>query len=267
MLSTASLAQNNPALLDDIIAGNPLTALLSPDQLEEALRAIGAVRYHRNHPYHARMYKGELDLPQIQAWALNRYYYQVMIPIKDSYTMARLPTSELRREWIRRITDHDGQDDKGGGIERWLKLTDGLGLDRDYVISTRGILPATRFSVEAYVHYVQERSLLGVIAASLTELFSPVIIPERMSGMLEHYDFISEDTLAYFKPRLTQAPQDSAFALSYVKEHAKTPEQQEEVLAALRFKCDVLWTLLDALEYAYGLDVPHIPPGAFRPEK
>ncbi|KMQ90777.1 pyrroloquinoline quinone biosynthesis protein [Lasius niger] len=267
MSNAASLAQNNPQLLADIVEGLPLTVQLPPDQLEEALRAIGAARYHRNHPYHARMYQGKLDLPQLQAWALNRYYYQVMIPIKDSYTMARLPTSELRREWIRRITDHDGTDEKGGGIERWLKLTDGLGLDRDYVISTRGILPATRFSVEAYVHYVQERSLLATIAASLTELFSPAIIPERMSGMLQHYDFISDHTLAYFKPRLTQAPQDSAFALAYVKEHAKTAEQQEDVLAALRFKCDVLWTLLDALEYAYGLDVPHIPPGAFRPKK
>lgn len=82
--------------------------------------------------------------------------------------------------------------------------------------------------------------------------------------MLSNYDFVTEETLAYFKPRLTQAPQDSAFALAYVREHARTAEQQTAVLNALKFKCNVLWSMLDALDYAYV--VPgRVPPGAFRP--
>jgi pyrroloquinoline-quinone synthase len=95
-------------------------------------------------------------------------------------------------------------------------------------------------------------------------MFSPNIISQRVAGMLRNYDFVSEATLAYFTPRLTQAPQDVAFALDYVKQHARTREQQEQVLDALRFKCDLLWAQLDALHFAYvspGLP----PPGAFRP--
>jgi len=237
--------------------------LLTPDQLEERLRQIGAERYHNRHPFHRKLHDGKLDRAQVQAWALNRYYYQARIPAKDATLLARLPTAELRREWRRRIEDHDGTEPGTGGVARWLMLTDGLGLDRDYVESLAGLLPATRFSVDAYVNFVRDRSILAAIASSLTELFSPTIISERVSGMLRHYDFVSEKTLAYFTPRLTQAPRDSDFALAYVRENARTPEQQKEVLEALEFKCSVLWTMLDALDYAY-VD-GHIPPGAFVP--
>ncbi|GBR32651.1 pyrroloquinoline-quinone synthase PqqC [Gluconobacter kondonii] len=237
--------------------------LLTPDQLEERLRQIGAERYHNRHPFHRKLHDGKLNRAQVQAWALNRYYYQARIPAKDATLLARLPTAELRREWRRRIEDHDGTEPGTGGVARWLMLTDGLGLDRDYVESLDGLLPATRFSVDAYVNFVRDRSILAAIASSLTELFSPTIISERVSGMLRHYDFVSEKTLAYFTPRLTQAPRDSDFALAYVRENARTPEQQKEVLEALEFKCSVLWTMLDALDYAY-VD-GHIPPGAFVP--
>jgi pyrroloquinoline-quinone synthase len=239
-------------------------SLLSPDALEAALRAIGEERYHILHPFHHLLHGGRLTKAQVQAWALNRYYYQASIPAKDASLLARLPTPALRREWRRRLVDHDGDGTHPGGVERWLALTDGLGLDRDYVVSQQGLLPATRFAVDAYVRFVRERSLLEAIASSLTEMFSPDIISQRVAGMLRAYDFVTPETLAYFTPRLTQAPQDVAFALSYVKEHADTAGKQEQVLSALRFKCDLLWAQLDALHFAYV--APALPPpGAFRP--
>jgi pyrroloquinoline-quinone synthase len=239
--------------------------LFTPDELEAELRAIGAVRYHHLHPFHKLLHGGKLSKQQVQAWALNRYYYQVMIPIKDAHALTRLPTSELRREWRRRIIDHDGDREGTGGIERWLKLAEGVGLDRAYVQSTEGILPGTRFAVEAYVNFVRDKPILEGIASSLTEMFSPGIIADRVQGMLANYSFITEETLAYFTPRLTQAPQDVDFALRYVKAEARTRADQEKVLAALRFKCDVLWSQLDALYLAY-VDPGLIPPGAFVPK-
>ena len=239
--------------------------LLTPDELEAELRAIGAVRYHHLHPFHKLLHGGKLTRQQVQAWALNRYYYQVMIPIKDAHALSKLPTSALRREWRRRIIDHDGDREGTGGIERWLKLAESVGLDRAYVESTEGILAGTRFAVEAYVNFVRDKPILEGIASSLTEMFSPGIIADRVQGMLANYDFITRDTLAYFTPRLTQAPQDVDFALRYVKAEARTRADQEKVLAALRFKCDVLWTQLDALYLAY-VDPGLIPPGAFVPK-
>jgi pyrroloquinoline-quinone synthase len=238
---------------------------MNPDELEAELRQIGATRYHILHPFHRLLHGGQLNRGQVQAWALNRYYYQSRIPAKDATLLARLPTAELRRAWRSRIEDHDGTAPGTGGIERWLKLATGVGLDREYVESTRGLLPGTRFAVDAYVNFVRERSILEAIASSLTELFSPTIISERVSGMLRNYDFVTSETLAYFTPRLTQAPRDSDFALAYVKQNARTSEQQETVLAALRFKCDVLWSQLDALHFAY-VEPGFIPPGAFVPE-
>ncbi len=238
--------------------------LLTPDELEAELRAIGAERYHHLHPFHKLLHGGKLTRPQVQAWALNRYYYQAMIPIKDAHALSKLPTSELRREWRRRIVDHDGDGPGTGGIERWLKLAEGVGLDRAYVQSTRGVLPGTRFAVEAYVNFVRDRPILEGIASSLTEMFSPDIIADRVRGMLAGYSFITKETLAYFTPRLTQAPQDVDFAIRYVKKEARTRADQEAVLAALRLKCDVLWTQLDALYLAY-VEPGMIPPGAFVP--
>lgn len=242
-----------------------MNTLLTPSELEERLRQIGAARYHNLHPFHKLLHGGRLTRAQVQAWALNRYYYQSRIPVKDAALIARAEDPELRRIWRQRLVDHDGERAGEGGIARWLALTDGLGLDRDYVMSGDGVLPATRFAVDAYVRFVRERSLLEAVASSLTEMFSPSIISERVSGMLANYDFISEKTLAYFNARLSQAPRDADFALDYVKREARTPEQQEAVLAALVFKCDVLWAQLDALYHAY-VEPGHAPPGAFIPE-
>ena len=239
----------------------PLTA----DALEAALRDIGARRYHRLHRFHQLLHTGKCTKGQVQAWALNRYYYQAMIPVKDASLIARCEDTAIRREWRSRLVDHDGIEAGDGGIARWLKLTDGLGLDRDYVVSLAGILPATRFAVDAYVHFVREKTLLEAIASSLTELFSPTIISERVEGMLKGYDFVTTDTLAYFAKRPPQARRDADFALAYVKRHALTGAQQQAVLEALEFKCDVLWAMLDALHHAY-VEPRHVPPGAFVPE-
>jgi coenzyme PQQ biosynthesis protein C len=238
---------------------------LTPQELESSLRDIGAKRYHRLHPFHHMLHGGKCTKEQVQAWGLNRYYYQAMIPIKDASLIARCEDPSVRREWRSRLVDHDGTSDDDGGIARWLKLTDGLGLDRDYVTSLRGLLPGTRFAVDAYVHFVREKTLLEAIASSLTELFSPVIISERVEGMLKNYSFVTADTLAYFSARPPQARRDSDFALSYVKQHARTAEQQQSVLRALEFKCDVLWAMLDALHHAY-VEPKHLPPGAFKAE-
>ena len=238
--------------------------LLSPAELEAALRQIGATRYHNKHRFHHRLHAGLCTYEEVQAWALNRYYYQAAIPVKDATILTRMDDPLLRREWRKRIEDHDGHDGgEVGGIEKWLRLTDSLGFSRDYVISTQGILPATRFAVEAYIHFCAERSLLEAVASSLTELFSPTIIQERVSGMLAHYGFVSKDTLSYFTARPVQAKRDSDFALAYVLRHATTPETQRAVLAALEFKCSVLWEQLDGLWCAY-VD-GFAPPGVWQP--
>ena len=237
---------------------------MSPEELRQALRQIGAERYHNQHPFHRLMRDGRLSRGQIQAWALNRYYYQASIPAKDATLIARLPNAELRRAWRSRLLDHDGTQPGEGGVARWLKLAEGVGLDPVAVERLEGLLPATRFAVDAYIAFVRDRTILEAIASSLTEMFSPTIIAERVSGMLANYDWIGKDTLAYFTPRLTQAPKDVDFALAYIDEHARTRAEQEQVLGALRYKCDILWSMLDALHHAY-VEPGHIPPGAFVP--
>lgn len=239
-----------------------MTDLLSADELERRLRAVGAERYHHLHPYQLRLQSGGCSRFEVEAWALNRYLYQACIPQKDAIILSRMDDPALRRAWRQRIVDHDGEREGDGGVARWLKLTDDLGLDRDTVVSGRLALPATKFAVNAYLTFVRERSLLEAVASSLTELFSPQIIKTRVAGMLEHYDFVTPETLAYFAARPAQAGRDSDFALAYVKQHATIRAEQEAVVAALEWKCDMLWAMLDALEHAYVHATP--APGAYR---
>ena len=242
-----------------------MKAPMTPAQLEAAIRQVGAERYHNQHPFHRLLHGGKLTRGQVQAWALNRYCYQAAVPRKDAALMSRALDRELRRQWVHRLLDHDGYGGEEGGIERWLVLTDALGLDREYVTSMRGALSATRFATEAYVRFVLQEPIVDAVASSLTELFAPQIHQERISGMLENYDFIGERAMQYFRRRLDQATRDADFALDYVKRHATTPAQQAACIAAVRFKCDVLWAQLDALHHAY-VTPGWIPPGAFCPD-
>ena len=237
-------------------------ALLSLDGLRAGLRAVGEQRYQHKHPFHLMMHEGRLTRGQLQAWALHRYYYQSIIPVKDSINLSRGPDPAFRRAWRKRVIDHDGDSTSEGGIQRWLKLAEATGLKAEQVEAGTGILPATRFAVNEYLNIVRSRSLLEAVASSLTELSSRDLISLRMEKLLEHYPWVSGG-LDYFQARLTQAPEDAKFAIEYVCENAKTRELQELAIQALRDKCDILWAQLDALYFAY-VEPGWPPPGAFR---
>jgi pyrroloquinoline-quinone synthase len=235
---------------------------MTDSPLEARLRALGEERYHHRHPFHLLLHSGKLNQTQVQAWALNRFEYQRIIPQKDAAILARLTDPADRREWRHRLEDQDGTESAPGGVEKWLRLTDGLGLDRAQVLAGRGVLPGTRFAAQAYLTFVKERSVLEAVASSLTELFAPKLVEHRLTAMLAHYDFVSKDSMAYFSARLDQAPRDASWALRYVVCQADTAEKQDAVVAALAFKCDVLWAQLDALHYGY-VEPALLPPWAF----
>jgi coenzyme PQQ biosynthesis protein C len=236
---------------------------LPEPQFIAGFHAIGEERYHHRHPFHAMMHAGKLTRGQLQAWALNRYFYQSRIPMKDAAILARSDDPGFRLAWRKRIIDHDGDGTHPGGIEKWLKLVEATGLPRMQAVRGEGILPATRYAVDAYVQFVSTRSHLEAVASSLTELFSKQLISLRIDRLKQHYPWLASG-LDYFSGRLTQAPEDSDFALNWVVKHARTREEQDLAYAALRAKCDILWAQLDALYYAY-VNPGWPPPGAFEP--
>ncbi len=231
--------------------------LLSADELKQKLLNVGHERYHHKHPFHLLMHEGKLTHQQLQAWALNRYYYQSRIPVKDSIILSRSTDVAFRRAWLRRVLDHDGAGDDPGGIEKWIRLAEATGVAREAVVSERNVLPGVRYAVDAYLNLVSQRSLLEAVASSLTELFSRDLISLRIDALRQHYPWL-QPGLMYFTARLTQAPEDAAFALDYVTRSARTREEQELVIAALRSKCDILWAQLDAIYFAYV--TPALPP-------
>src|ERR1700689_4063188 len=157
--------------------------LLSREELKNRLLDVGAKRYHHRHPFHLRMHEGQLTRGQIQAWALNRYYYQSRIPIKDALLLAKSDDPAFRRAWRKRILDHDGDQDGYGGIEKRIQLAQAPGLARGRAMSSTGVLPGGRYAVDAYLALVRDPSLVIAVASSLPELFSRNLISLRMDKM------------------------------------------------------------------------------------
>ena len=242
-------------------ANRPLNVV----ELHAHLRKVGEERYHHQHPFHLLMHEGKLSQGQLQAWVLNRYYYQSRIPIKDAIILSRSEDPSFRRAWRKRVLDHDGDASPEGGIERWLRLAEASGLSRERVISCKEVLPAVRYAADGYISLVRNRSLLEAVASSLTELFSRDLISLRIGALRQHYPWLSGG-LDYFTARLDQAPADAQYAFQFVCDNAHTRSEQEIAIAALREKCEILWAQLDAIYYAY-VQPGWAPPGAFHLEQ
>jgi pyrroloquinoline-quinone synthase len=211
------------------------------------LRQVGAKAYHDKHPFHVLMNSGRLDRAALQTWVNNRFYYQVNIPIKDAAIVSNCPVREVRRIWLHRIIDHDGRTGEEGGISAWIALGVACGLRGNDLLEGKGVLPAVRFAVDAYVNFARRQPWPIAIASSLTELFAPDLMAARLQAFERHYRWVKASGLKYFKNRLTQAPRDSGEALKITLEQCRTRERQQAAVEALQFKCDLLWAMLDAI--------------------
>jgi pyrroloquinoline-quinone synthase len=220
---------------------------LAAEEFIAELRAQGT-RYHNLHPFHRRMDAGELSPEELQRWVANRFYYQKCIPLKDAAILANCPDVEVRREWIQRIIDHDGTSEDTGGIESWLALGEALGVARTELESEERVLPPVRYAVDAYVNFARSKPWIESVASSLTELFGPAAIRVRLEALERHYAWIDPAGLEYFRTRLVKAPRDAQYALDLTVERCTTRAQQEAAVAALRFKTEMLWAQLDAID-------------------
>ena len=220
------------------------------EEFEEKLREKGR-GYHIYHPFHVMMYEGKLTKEQLQSWVLNRSYYQIGIPQKDAAILSNCPDVEVRKQWIVRITDHDGVDDAVGGIEAWIKLGEAVGLTREDVTSLKHVSPGVRFAVDAYINFAKQRPWQESVCSSLTELFAPHIHQQRISSWPEVYPWINESGLSYFKKRLTEARRDVEQGLSVTLDYfSQSRAMQERALDILQFKLNVLWVIADSIMLA-----------------
>lgn len=228
-----------------------LSQALAPDDLAAALRAFSG-SYYANHPFHHLMHEGRLTKRQLQGWVANRLAYQRAIPRKDAAILSNCPESDVRRLWLQRIIDHDGTEPGAGGIEMWIRLGEALGVPRDEMEDERHVLPGVRFATEAYVTFCKTKPWIESVASSLTELFAPDLMRQRIAAFPRHYSWVNPDALDYFKSRLTQAPRDSKQGLHLVTTRCTTVESQRKAFEALAFKLELLWLMIDTIHHAYA---------------
>jgi len=218
---------------------------------EQALRAKGQA-YHIHHPFNVALNAGRASAEQIRGWVANRFYYQINIPLKDAALMANCPDRDVRRQWVRRILDHDGTDQDPGGIEAWVKLGEAVGISREDLWSLRDLVPGVRFAVDAYVDFARRRPWQESVCASLTELFAPQIHKDRLATWPVHYPWIDPAGLEYFRIRIPLAARDVEHGLKITLAYFTTREAQDRALEILQFKLDILWSMLDAIQLRFG---------------
>jgi pyrroloquinoline-quinone synthase len=225
--------------------------VLTPEELVSGLKALGA-SYYATHPFHVRMHEGRLTKPQLQGWVANRLAYQRSIPRKDAAIISNCPVAEVRREWLQRIIDHDGLEPGTGGIEMWMQLGEAVGIPREELEDDRHVLPTVRLAVEAYVTFAKTRPWIDAVAATLTELFVPNLMRQRIAAFPQHYPWVRPEGLDYFKSRLTQAPRDSTQGLRLVQTYCTTIEAQRRAFDAVVFHLEQLWVMIDAIHHGYA---------------
>ena len=223
-----------------------------PEVFTARLREAGERAYHDKHPFHLVMNDGKLSREAVRGWVANRFYYQLNIPRKDAAIIANCPLREVRRLWLHRIVDHDGAQGDEGGIEAWLRLGEACELSREELLDERHVAPGARFAVDAYFHFALHQPWPVAVASSLTELFAPDLMATRLAAFERYYTWVQPWGFDYFKRRLTLARRDSAEGLALTLKHCNTRELQEAAIRAMGFKCDVLWTILDAIHAKYG---------------
>lgn len=220
------------------------------DQLTGEIEKVLDANYHHKHPFNLKMHEGTLSKEQLRGWVANRFYYQQMIPVKDCLLMSKMP-AHYRRMWIARVIYHDGPEPDQGGLEAWLALGDAVGVEREKMNSNSLILPGVKFATDAYVDFCRDKPWIEGVASSLTEMFAHRIMKIRTIAFEQHYPWVSPEGLSYFRSRNRQANVEADNALQILNEVVTSREQQLKVLDAVRFKCSVLWALLDAVEKAY----------------
>ena len=226
-----------------------MTVTLTQSRLEERLGELAGQRYHHRHPFNLRMHEGRLTPTELRRWVLNRFHYQRYIPVKDALILTKLESAEQRRSWIRRIQEQDGTEADPGGLERWLRLGEAVGLERAELLAGTGVLPGVRFAVGGYVGFVRDAGPLAAVASSLTELFAPELMMTRIAAWEKHYPWIEPGGLRYFQTRVVQGRRDAREAIDLVHRWTRTEADEQAVLAAFTLKCDVLWSLLDAVDH------------------
>jgi pyrroloquinoline-quinone synthase len=222
----------------------------SPGEFEARLRVLGA-HYHIHHPFNQRMNSGQCSSQQIRGWVANRFYYQINIPLKDAAILSNCEDRQTRRLWIQRLHDHDGYGEDAGGIEAWARLADAVGIDRAELWSLEHVLPGVRFAVDAYVNFARRAPWQEAVCSSLTEMFAPQIHRDRLAGWPDLYPWIDSQGLQYFRSRIPLAQRDVEHGLDVTLNYFKTPDAQQRALDILRFKLDILWSMLDAIEKGY----------------
>lgn len=218
-----------------------MTALrpLSREEFTAALLEQGE-RYWDKHPFSVRLESGGCTPDEVRTWVANRWYYQSRLSQKNAAIIANCPLPEVRVRWVQRLSFQDE-----GGLEDWLVLVKAVGVDE-----IPEPLLGVRFAVDAYVQFAKNSGWVIGAAAALTELFAPDHMADRVRAWRRHYAWIDEQGYAYFENRIPVVRADSEYTIGLVADHCPTRQDQEAAIAALGFKCDVLWAMLDAIDYA-----------------
>jgi len=218
---------------------------------QERRRYVREGRIKQPHPWRVALSQGKVSREALIEYVKNRYYFLANINRKDAQIIANCPIPEARRTLLRKYLDEEGQDVAGGSLGphyyMWLKISDALGVSRDVMESFGDVLPVYRYTVDAVFNFAKQQSWLeGVAATYATEgrMWKRHTPKEehREEGLLGEgealvqYYGLPRDALLFYNVHSDANDDHGDINEAILKKYCISVEQQEQALAAARFR-------------------------------
>jgi Pyrroloquinoline quinone (Coenzyme PQQ) biosynthesis protein C len=132
---------------------------LGPDEFIKTFYEANRQDHQRPpHPWEAIFREGKCTQEQLQGWGKERYYFTKQVPIKEYSILYNCPHVDVRRMWLPKAIEEEGEDLIGGTHkphpEYWLDVCVGMGMDRELVKNSEPLY-GVKFAVDSFANGVQ----------------------------------------------------------------------------------------------------------------
>lgn len=212
------------------------------------------------HPFQLRLNRGDLQPFQVRAWVANRFYYEANVPSADTAALTRCAVLARGRVGSACTLRDDCRAEPGDrdarGIHAWAQLAASVGLKAQDLRRHRHVRAGVRIAVDAFGQFVRRTPHEAASLSFLTALFSPTLQVDRLGAWPRLYPWIEPEGFAHFLSRIPGASPRLALGDEVAQVWLSTRTRQERAVAALKFRLDVLRSMLDVIEHAYPDDLP-----------
>jgi pyrroloquinoline-quinone synthase len=227
---------------------------LEPDEFTKTFFEVNKNDHQRPpHPWETLFREGQCTREQLQGWAKERYYFTKQVPIKEYSILYNCPYPEVRRMWLPKAIEEEGEDliGKSGKPhpEYWLDVCEGLGLNREFVKNSEPLF-GVKFAVDSFANAAFKNSwLLGVAVSEGDD--TARAMARDLAVFRKHYKWVADECLEFYRLHAGVDVEHGVIRKEILEKYATTKELQEDCINAQLMKNNMRRTMADTIYMAY----------------